>query len=193
MKNGPCSLRSDVPIMLKDCAVELAPVRITIFNQSLASSWVPGCLKAAKVPVPEKPNVAGLNNYRPVAPTTIVAKCVEKLVMKRIKASILPSLDHNQFAYRKNRSTEDAISIVLHTLLEHLEHRNTYGRLLFVDFSSAFNTIQATQQITQTRPDQHIMQLDFGLSNTPHTSCQDWQARLPHPALEHRGPSGLRA
>ena len=61
--------------------------------------------------------------------------------MKHIKASIPPSLDQNQFVYRKNRLTEDAIAIVLHTLLEHLEHSNTYGRLLFVDFSSAFNTI----------------------------------------------------
>ena len=113
--------------------------------------------------------------------------------MKHIKASIPPSLDPNQFAYRKNKSTEDANVFVLHTLLEHPEHRNTYGRLLFVDFSSAFNTIQATQQITQTRPDQHIMQLDFGLSNTPHTTCQDWQACLPHPAHVHRGPPGLRA
>ena len=116
--------------------------------------------------------------------------------MKHIKASIPPSLDPNQFAYRKNTSTEDAIVIVLHTLLEHPEHRNTYGRLLFVDFSSAFNTIlpnRHTQQTTQTWPEHRIMQLDFGLSNTPHTTCQDWQARLPHPAHEHRGPSGLRA
>ena len=67
-------------------------------------------------------------------------KCFEKLVMRHIKASIPPSLDH-QFAYRKNRSTEDAITIVLHTLLEHLEHRNMYGRLLFVGLSSAINTI----------------------------------------------------
>ena len=98
--------------------------------------------------------------------------------MKHIKASIPPSLDPNQFAYRKNKSTEDAIAIVLHTLLEHLEQRNTYGRLLFVDFSSAFNTIlpnRHTQQTTQTWPEHHIMQLDFGLSNTPHTTCQDWQ------------------
>ena len=34
------------------------------------------------------------------------------------------------------------------------------------------------------------MQLDFGLSNTPHTTCQHWQARLPHPAHEHRAPQG---
>ena len=31
--------------------------------------------------------------------------------------------------------------LLFYTLLEHLEHRSTYARLLFVDFSSAFNTI----------------------------------------------------
>lgn len=31
---------------------------------------------------------------------------------------------------------------MLHSLLEHLEQKNTYARLLFVDFSSAFNTIR---------------------------------------------------
>ncbi|XP_056439671.1 uncharacterized protein LOC130376804 [Gadus chalcogrammus] len=96
---GPDGVQGRV---LKDCAAELAPVLTTIFNLSLASSWVPGCLKAARiVPVPKKPNVAGLNNYRPVALTPIVAKCFEKLVMKHIKASIPPSLDQNQFAYRR--------------------------------------------------------------------------------------------
>ena len=178
MKNGPCSLRSDVPIMLKDCAAELAPVLTTIFNLSLASSCVPGCLKAATiVPVPKKPNIAGLNNYRPVAPTTIVAKCVEKLVMKRIKASILPSLDHNQFAYRKNRSTGDAIAIVLHTLLEHLEHRNTYGRLLSVDSSSAFNTIQPNKLHSKLHKLAHEHRGPSGLSAQP-TSLHSFHSRL---------------
>ncbi|KAI3360426.1 hypothetical protein L3Q82_002332 [Scortum barcoo] len=46
------------------------------------------------------------------------------------------------FAYRENRSTEDAVSIALHTALTHLQLPNTtYMRMLFVDFSSAFNTV----------------------------------------------------
>jgi gmma-aminobutyric acid receptor subunit gamma/cGMP-dependent protein kinase 2 len=37
--------------------------------------------------------------------------------------------------------TDDAISIPLHTALSHLDKRNTYVRMLFIDYSSAFNTI----------------------------------------------------
>ncbi|KAI3367079.1 hypothetical protein L3Q82_008115 [Scortum barcoo] len=42
---------------------------------------------------------------------------------------------------REKRSTEDAVSIALHTALTHLQLPNTYVRMLFVDFSSAFNTV----------------------------------------------------
>ncbi len=51
------------------------------------------------------------------------------------------SLDPLQFAYRSNRSTDDAIAFTLHTALSHLENKNTYVRMLFLDYSSAFNTI----------------------------------------------------
>ncbi len=50
-------------------------------------------------------------------------------------------LDPLQFAYRSNRSTDDAIAFTLHTALSHLENKNTYVRMLFVDYRSAFNTI----------------------------------------------------
>ncbi len=46
-----------------------------------------------------------------------------------------------QFAYRSNCSTDDAIAFTLHTALSHRENKNTYVRMLFVDYSSAFNTI----------------------------------------------------
>ncbi|CDQ63151.1 unnamed protein product [Oncorhynchus mykiss] len=42
---------------------------------------------------------------------------------------------------RKLRCTDDAISTTLHTALTHLDKRNTYVRMLFIDYSSAFNTI----------------------------------------------------
>ena len=55
------------------------------------------------------------------------------------------------FAYRPNRSTDNAISISLHTALSHLDKRNTYVRMLFIDYSSVFNTIVPTKLITKIR------------------------------------------
>ena len=58
-----------------------------------------------------------LNDYRPVALTSVAKKCFERLVMAHVKAFIPETLDPLQFAYRPNRSTDDAISIALYTSL----------------------------------------------------------------------------
>ncbi len=113
-----------------------------IFNLSLSLSVVPSCFKKSTiVPIPKKNKITCLNDWRPVALTPIFSKCFEKLIRDHI-CSVLPaSLDPLQFAYRRNRSTDDAIAFTLHTALSHLENKNTYVRMLFVDYSSAFNTI----------------------------------------------------
>jgi hypothetical protein len=64
-------------------------------------------------------------------------------------ASSQTSLDPLQFAYHPNRSTDDAIFIALHTALSRVDKRNTYVRMLFIDYSSAFNTIVLLKLITK--------------------------------------------
>jgi hypothetical protein len=78
-------------------------------------------------------------------------KCIERLVMAHINTIIPETLDPLQYAYRPNRSTDDAISIALHTALSHLDKRNTYVRILFIDYSSVFNTIVPSKLITKLR------------------------------------------
>ncbi len=103
---------------------------------------VPSCFKKPTiVPIPKKKKITCLNNWRAVALTPIFSKCFEKPIRDYI-CSVLPaSLDPLQFAYHSNHSTDDAIAFTLHTALSHLENKNTYVRMLFVDYSSAFNTI----------------------------------------------------
>ncbi|XP_073669588.1 uncharacterized protein [Paramisgurnus dabryanus] len=145
--------------VLKECAYQLADVFADIFNMSLATSTVPTCFKTATIiPVPKQSHVSTLNDYRPVALTPIVAKCFERLVMKHVKSVLPINLDQHQYAYRENRSTEDAIVTVLHKALTHLDKGKTYVRLLFVDYSSAFNTIIPNQLVTKL--------LDLGLSSS---------------------------
>jgi hypothetical protein len=73
----------------------------------------------------------------------------ERLVMAHINTIIPETLDTLQFAYRLNRSTDDAISIALHTGLSHMDKRNTYVRVLFIDYSTAINTIVSSKLITK--------------------------------------------
>ncbi len=72
-------------------------------------------------------------------------------------------MDPLQVAYRPNRSTDDAISQVLHSSLTHIDSKNgNYVRLLFIDYSSAFNTIVPTKLAVKLS--------DLGLN----TSLCDW-------------------
>ncbi len=68
-------------------------------------------------------------------------KSFEKLVLAHLKDITGPSLDPLQFAYKANRSVDDAVNMGLHYVLQHLDRPGAYVRILFVDFSSAFNTI----------------------------------------------------
>ncbi|TWW62472.1 putative RNA-directed DNA polymerase from transposon X-element [Takifugu flavidus] len=131
------------PSTLRHCAEELTPVFTDIFNSSLESCQVPACLKTSTiVPVPKKPRITGLNDYRPVALTSVVMKSLERLILPHLKSITTPLLDPLQFAYRANRSVDDAVNLALHSILQHLDSPGTYARILFVDFSSAFNTIR---------------------------------------------------
>ncbi len=129
------------PACLKSCADQL-PIFTQIFNRSLELCEVPSCFKCSTIiPVPKKPKITGLNDYRPVALTSVVMKSFKRLVLAYLKASTGPLLDPLQFAYRANRSVDDAVNMGLHFILQHLDRPGTYVRILFVDFSSAFNTI----------------------------------------------------
>jgi len=74
------------------------------------------------------------------------------LVLQHIKASLQPTFDPVQFTYTANRSKEDAFVIALHTALSHMEHQGTYVRRLFIELSSAFNTVIPGRLIKKKLP-----------------------------------------
>ena len=68
-------------------------------------------------------------------------KGFERLILAYIKSVIPNTTDPYQFDYRENHSVGDAVCIALNSVYKHLDKRNTYARMLFIDYSSAFNTI----------------------------------------------------
>ncbi len=149
--------------VLRSCADQLA-LFTSIFNEFLATSVVPTSFKKSVIiPVPKNSKPSCLNDYHPVALTSTVMKVFERLLKKHICSSIPVTSDPLQFAYRPNRSTDDAISQVLHSSLTHIDSTNgNYVRLLFIDYSSAFNTIVPTKLAVKLS--------DLGLN----TSLCDW-------------------
>ena len=131
--------------VLKHCHDSLAPVFTTLFQGSLESGYIPSIWKSSNVvpvSVPKKPSLSALNDYIPIALTSIPFKCMERIALKRLLAATQTFQDPLQFAYTLNRNTEDAILTVTHAVLKHLEKPKASARMLFLDFSSAFNTIQ---------------------------------------------------
>jgi hypothetical protein len=84
---GPDGLPGHV---LRACADQLAGVFTDIFNMSLIESVIPTCFKQTTMwfPVPKNMKAICLNDYRPVALTSIAMKCFEKLVMAHINTII---------------------------------------------------------------------------------------------------------
>ncbi len=71
------------PACLKTCADQLAPIFTQIFNISLELCEVPSCFKRSTIiPVPKKPKITGLNDYRPVALTSVAMKSFERLIWR---------------------------------------------------------------------------------------------------------------
>ena len=82
-----------------------------------------------------------MNDLRPVALTSVLMKCLEKLILAMILPSVTPFQDPCQFAYKSKRSVDDAITIFTDNIYRHIENSKTFCRVMFIDFSSAFNTI----------------------------------------------------
>ena len=140
------------PRLLKSCASQLAYIFTSIFNLSLTTRSIPFTWKqSCIIPVPKKPVISCLNDLRPVALTAVPMKLLERLFLNYFKRIVSPFLDPMQFAYQSGRSCEDAILVLLDKIYSHLErakYRNSV-RLLYFDFSSAFNTIQPHVLVTK--------------------------------------------
>ena len=61
---------------------------------------------------------------------------------KHLKFDVGDQLDPFQFAYKDSRGVEDASLTLLNLITQHLQKAKSYVRILFVDFSSAFNTTE---------------------------------------------------
>ncbi|KAI3376605.1 hypothetical protein L3Q82_017037 [Scortum barcoo] len=130
--------------LLKSCADQLCGIFGYTFNLSLKLGRVPQLWKTSCiVPVPKTPHPKELNSYRPVALTSHLMKTLERLVLAHLRPLVSSFMDPLQFAYQPDIGVDDAVIYLLHTSLTHLEKQpGSTVRIMFFDFSSAFNTIQ---------------------------------------------------
>jgi hypothetical protein len=154
---GPDGIPSRV---LRACADQLAGVFMDIFNLSLSQSTVPTCFQLATiVPIPKKAKVTVVNDYRPIALTSVIMKCFERLVKDYIISTLPDTIDPHQFAYRPTAPIDpQTMQSPSHcTLLYPIWTRGipVNVRMLLIDYSSVFNTIVPSKLIIKPRR-QHL-------------------------------------
>lgn len=115
-----------------------------LFNLSLSQHKVPKPWKESIiVPVAKIKSPRELSDLRPVALTSVV-KPFELLVKQILVEKVQGQLGPVQFANQARRGVDYVTITLFSYLYKHLEGTTTHVKLLFLDFSLAFNTIQLT-------------------------------------------------
>lgn len=92
------------------------------------------------MPIPKKYNAREMNDFRPVALTSILCKCMERVVSDLLTTTVADD-QFGQFAYKAKQGVEDACLTLLDIMSKHLDSPHPHTRILFMDFSLAFNTV----------------------------------------------------
>ena len=126
--------------------------------------------------MPKTPHPKDFSSYRTVALTSHLIKTLELLVLVHLHPLVSLSSDPLQFAYQHGIGVDDAVIFLQHRALSHLETPGSTVRIMFFDFSSAFNTIQPAllkDKLENTGVDHHLTYwiLDYLTERPQGTVC----------------------
>ena len=128
--------------ILKDFALELAPLVCDIYNQSLREGYIPALLKSSIVtPIPKvSPPALIEQDLRPISLTCTLAKVMEGFTCSRLLPQLEGKIDPCQFS-SKRHSTTDALIYMLQAIYEAVDSSEASARIFFADFSKGFDLI----------------------------------------------------
>jgi hypothetical protein len=130
------------PLILKECAEFISPTLADIYTRSFTLGKIPTSWKSVKItPIPKSGHTSTNIKLRPIASSSIFLKVAERLLLDEISVQLKLSADSYQFAYKSNRSTVDAIATLYHNITSTIDAGSKRFQTIFLDFSSAFNTI----------------------------------------------------
>ena len=130
------------PFLLKSCSEFVAEPIAHLLSMSIVERTVPCCWKKSHiVPVP-KNNVPKLENLRPISLLPIIAKILERLVLKSIVEKLLDLYGPNQYGFRPKSSTLFAQILMQEKITLTLDDPQTRGIfILSFDMSRAFDRV----------------------------------------------------
>ncbi|GFS24312.1 Non-LTR (Long terminal repeat) retrotransposon and domain-containing protein [Elysia marginata] len=104
--------------ILRECCQQLSPIIKDIFNLSLKLHTIPAAWKKSEiVSVPKKKSATNLNDFRPVALTSVIF--LERNVLRNLLKESENKLDPMQFAYRQSQSVDDALLVFINNIAKH--------------------------------------------------------------------------
>jgi hypothetical protein len=132
--------------LLRVLAPDLAAPICSLINSSIRQGFVPRQWKLSRITlVPKVNQVKDLKrNVRPISITCPISKVAECFIDRFVEEHFYDSLDLNQFGNTKGRSTLTALILLTHTLFNYSDDSHNFVRVLFVDFSRAFELIDHT-------------------------------------------------
>ena len=139
-----------------------------------------------------KPQPSGFSDYRPVALRSHVMKTLERLVLDQLRPIVRPHLDPLEFAYQLRSGAEDSIIYLLNRVYTHLDKPGSTVRVMFFDFSSAFNTIGPAllgDKLMAMLVDPPLCVLDCGLPHWLTTVCALAALCVRCSGQQHWGPT----
>ena len=138
---GPDNLH---PLLLKECADELALPFYLLFSKSLHIGKLPHTWKTSLVtPIFKKGKRTDPLNYRPISLTPIPCKILERIISKTLYSFIEEYLifDDAQYGFRPNRSVVDQLLLTYNDITYWYDQGATVDLILF-DFTKAFDRVQ---------------------------------------------------
>lgn len=138
--------------MLKNSPPALKTRLLSLYNNIFNTGIIPHTWKVASIiPLP-KPNkdLTSTSGYRPISLLPCTGKILEKIIAKRLFWFLEKDdlVDNRQVAFKKGRSTLDALLHLDHFISSTLSERN-HASILSLDFDKAFDRIGAHVVLNQ--------------------------------------------
>ena len=145
-------------VYIKAVSASVSPVLTMLFNKCFEEGNFPKPFKIAAItPLHKEGDKSKPENYKPISLLPIIGKIFEFLIFDRIKNYIekFKILKANQFGFRSNHNTADAIVSLLEDIRMNKQNNANEIKVIFLDLKKAFDTV-----------DHHILLekcSDFGL------------------------------
>ena len=143
MRNKPTNLNTYPIKIIKNARRILSPILAHLINNSLSKGCFPNSLKRARVvPLHKGGDRDDINNYRPISILPLFSKIFERIMYNQLYNFLekYEILNPDQFGFRKNRSTIEAVLNQLEYIYTNLDQKKTVISI-FLDFKKAFDCI----------------------------------------------------